>query len=102
MAGQRKARNSRRWVATVKMDSTHPAPGLFKKRCIDDRQSAGVEEGFAERPAVWNAHAELFHKSRGARIVGVAAAGVGKGQEVVVKEDGRAGAEKVRDRLGDD
>lgn len=32
MAAQRKPASKTRWVANVKTDSTHPPPGLFKKR----------------------------------------------------------------------
>jgi hypothetical protein len=52
---------NKRWVRTVKTDSTHPPKGLFKKSAKKIAASLASSWSLPEGSTIGNAHADIFH-----------------------------------------
>jgi hypothetical protein len=73
---------SKRWVAKVKTDSTHPARGLFTRSASGDCQSIGVKACIAEGATIGNV--KLFHLPWRKRFIICPQKRARKGQEDTV------------------
>jgi len=90
-----KNEKKKRWVATVKTDSTHPPAGLFTERG-HDRSQPRVESRFSQGAGIGHAHAHLFHQSGRTRTERNAPRGIAEGQDLALK----ANQSRKRIRLG--
>ncbi len=79
------ASKSKRWVAKVKTDSTHPPPELFTKDASTIARVLASKKSLAQGRRVRHADADILHKPRRSRIEPVAQEGTRTGKIVVVE-----------------
>jgi hypothetical protein len=81
-------KNSKRWVAKVHTDSTHPPKGLFTKDAVTI--APGFEAGFSQGTFVGHEDAELLHQPGGARTERTAQGHAAAGEDFALEENCRA------------
>ena len=79
------AAKTKRWVAEVKTDPTHPRGRAIYQESEHDCAEAGVEEGISQRAAIGNANAQLFHQSSGTGVERFAASEIGNCEVTLVE-----------------
>lgn len=61
------AASQKKWVRSVKTDSTHPPEGLFKKDPETIAHTLASKKGISERTRVGHEDVDVLHQSRGKR-----------------------------------